>query len=81
MGDYYRVEQVANKLGLTVQELKEAEAHGLIRPIPKDGVVYYNSHQVYRLKAACRLRQKKGWSWGEVADEFRKRPLYQVATV
>lgn len=80
MGDYYLPEQLASKLGLTLAELEQAQARGLIQPVRKNGLVFYSSQHAYKLRAASRLRREKGLSWDEAAAELRKRPLYQVAS-
>lgn len=80
MGDYYLPEQLASKLGLTLEELERAQARRLIQPVPKNGLLFYTSQHAYKLRAACRLRQQKGLSWDEAIGELAKRPLYQVSS-
>lgn len=80
MGDYYLPEQMARKLGITTEEVEKAQARRVIRPVYKNGLVFYSSHQVYRLKAACRLREKQRLNWDEALDVLGNRPLYQVAS-
>ena len=80
MGDYYLAEQLAAKLGLTLGEIEEAQAYGLIRPVHKNGLAFYSSQQAYRLRMACLLRRKSGLSWAQVAGEMRRRPLYEVSS-
>lgn len=80
MSDYYSAEQLANRLGLSLEELQQAQACGLIRPVRKNGSVFYSSHHAYRLKAACQLRRKQRLNWEEAAAELGKRPLYHVSS-
>ena len=79
MGDYYLAEQLASKLGLTLEEIEQAQARGLIQPLRKKGLVFYTSQHAYKLRAACLLRRKKGLSWEDAIAEVSKRPLYQVS--
>lgn len=80
MGDYYLAEQLASKLGLGREELERAQARGLIRPVYKNGRLFYSSHQVYKLRAACRLREKQRLTWEEALDLLTHEPLYQVSS-
>lgn len=79
MGDYYLAEQLAKKLGLTMEKLEQAQERGLIQPIRKNGRAFFTSHHAYRLKAAASLMRKKGLSWEEATAQLGSRPLYQVS--
>ncbi len=80
MSDYYSANHLARKLGLTSEELEQAQRLGLIQPVQKNGFTYYSAQHAYRLRAACQLRRKHQWSWEQVLAELSKRPLYQVSS-
>ena len=79
MGDYFLAEQLAQKFRLGLKDLEEAQACGLIQPTYRNGRMFFDSRQAYRLQAASLLRRRKKLSWREVAAQMSAQPLYQVS--
>ena len=52
MADYYTVQQLARRVGITEYTIEELQAEGLLQPTLKNGRVFFSSQQAYRLQIA-----------------------------
>jgi DNA-binding transcriptional MerR regulator len=59
VADYYTLEQLAQKLGITASVLAELELKGLLQPKLKDGRRFFPSRQMYELRLALRVARKQ----------------------
>jgi DNA-binding transcriptional MerR regulator len=62
MPDYFRADQLAAKLGLSLEELHHYEELGLIRGIRKRSFVFYSSSDSYRLRGLLHFMRDEGMS-------------------
>jgi len=76
MPDYFLPEHLAMKLGISLEELLQFEARGVIKGIPKNGRTYYSSQDAYRLRGVLHLMRKKGLEM----EEARARVAPVVST-
>ena len=69
MPEFLLAEQLANKLEVAQAELSGFEAQGVIRPVKKNGHIYYSSRDFYRLKGVLHFMRTKGLSVEEAQDQ------------
>jgi DNA-binding transcriptional MerR regulator len=81
MADYYTLEQLAQKVGVTEAAIARLEAKGLLQPKLKDGRRFFSSRQAYHLRAALRLVRKERMSLEEAFAQVEARRLYKVSVV
>ena len=62
MPDYFLVEHLAAKMGLSKEGLASFEAKGVIRAVVKNRRTYYSSRDFYRLKGVLHFVRHKGLS-------------------
>lgn len=79
MGDYLLAEHLMARLGLSPQQLEQAQQAGFAQPVEKNGHTFYSATQAYKLRAACNLMEKKGYTWERALVEMMRGPLYQVS--
>jgi len=65
MPDYYSLEQLALKMGLSESKASELLAKGDFSPAVKNGRSFYSARQVHQLLAALRLARKHSVSFEE----------------
>jgi len=68
MPEFLLAEQLASKLEITQAELLEFAAQGIIRPVKKNGRIYYSSRDFYRLKGVLHFMRTQGLSVDEAQD-------------
>jgi DNA-binding transcriptional MerR regulator len=62
MPDYFRADQLAAKLELSLEELHNYEELGLIRGVRKRSFVFYSSSDFYRLRGLLHFMRDEGMS-------------------
>ncbi len=68
MPEFLLAEQLAAKLDLNPADLPDFERQGIIKPVNKNGRVYYSSRDFYRLKGVLHFMRTKGLSVEEAQD-------------
>ena len=62
VADYYTLEQLALRLGISETRITELESKGFLHPKLKQGTRFFPSRQAHRLQAALRLTRKQSVS-------------------
>lgn len=62
MPDYFRADQLAAKLDLSVDVLNEYEELGLIHGLKKGSFVFYTSKDFYKLRGLLHFMRDEGMS-------------------
>ena len=70
MPEFLLAELLAAKLDLTTNDLPEFEAQGILKPVSKNGRVYYSSRDFYRLKGVLHFMRTNGLSIEEAQDRL-----------
>jgi len=68
MPEFLLAELLASKLDLAVDELPAFEAQGILKPVSKNGRIYYSSRDFYRLKGVLHFMRTNGLSVEEAQD-------------
>ena len=68
MSEFILAEQVATKLDLMQDNLPEFESQGIIKPVRKNGRIYYSSRDFFRLKGVLHFMRTNGLSIEEAQD-------------
>lgn len=68
MPEFLLAELFASKLELNPSDLPEFEKQGIIRPVQKNGRVYYSSRDFFRLKGVLHFMRTSGLSLEEAQD-------------
>ncbi len=68
MPEFLLAEQLAAKLDLATTDLPEFEAQGILKPVSKNGRIYYSSRDFYRLKGVLHFMRANGLSIEEAQD-------------
>jgi hypothetical protein len=58
MADYYNFQQLAQMLGIAGSRITELQERGFLQPTVKNGISFFSSQQVYRLRVAVRRAHK-----------------------
>jgi hypothetical protein len=70
MSEFLLAEQLTAKLNLTESELPQFEAQGIIKPVTKNGHIYYSSRDFYRLKGVLFFMRDQGLSLEDAQDRL-----------
>ena len=68
MPEFLLAEQLAAKLELNLDELSQFESQGIIKPVNKNGRVYYSARDFYSLKGVLHFMRTNGLSVDEAHD-------------
>ena len=68
MPEFLLAQQLASKLELSLDELAQFEAQGILKPVSKNGRVYYSSRDFYLLKGVLHFMRTNGLSLEEAQD-------------
>ena len=68
MSEFMLAEQVAAKLDLTEDNLPKYETQGILKPVRKNGRVYYSSRDFYCLKGVLHFMRTNGLTLDEAQD-------------
>lgn len=80
MADYYTLEQLVLKVGISDGEIAELESRGLLRPKLKDGRRFFSSREAHQLQAALRLARKQKLTLEKAFAKVEDLRLCQVGT-
>jgi DNA-binding transcriptional MerR regulator len=81
MPEFLLAEQLAQKLEIEQAELSDFEAQGVIRPVRKNGRIYYSSRDFYRLKGVLHFMRTQGLSVDEAQDRLANWNWFAQAAV
>jgi len=59
VADYYRLPQLAAKVGIDEAQIADLELSGLLLPKLKDGKRFFSARQAHDLQVALRIARKK----------------------
>lgn len=68
MPEFILAENLAAKLNLDRTDLPQFESQGILKPVNKNGNVYYSARDFYRLKGVLHFMREKGLSADEAYD-------------
>jgi DNA-binding transcriptional MerR regulator len=80
MPEFLPAELLAQKLDVQPGELPEFESQGVIRPVKKNGRIFYSSRDFYRLKGVLHFMRTRGLSLDEAHDQVVNFGASQAAT-
>jgi DNA-binding transcriptional MerR regulator len=81
MPDYFRADQLAAKLKLTLDELKQYEELGLIHGVKKGSYVFYTSNDLYKLRGLLHFMRDEGMSLKAARARLSKAGVLVSASV
>lgn len=80
MSDYILAERVAAKNALSLDQVKQLEHEGILRPVYKNGHTFYSLHDVLELRGILHLVRTRGFTLNQAAAEIAHRGALQVVT-
>lgn len=80
MPEFLPAELLAQKLDVQPAELPEFESQGVIRPVKKNGRIFYSSRDFYRLKGVLHFMRTRGFSLDEAFEQVVNSGASQAAT-
>lgn len=79
---YSPIDQVATKLGTTVESVLEFEQHGLVGTVKKNGILFLSGREAYKLSFILFLQRERHLGMPEIIRVLRtQQPPYNADAI